>query len=274
MEHGGPVAGGWLARFLRLRKSGTSPLSAIALAPTMPEVLSGAPSAAAFQKISEFSIGKKATPEFLRELRQLYELETGVLRNAAENTFAALQRIEAIDANAAPENGAEYEARNDFHQGLRQIAQLIKAGVGLDAASVDLGGWDTHFTQDAVIDANIRSLGSGLAAFRRDLGARMATMTVVVMTEFGRRFAENTSFGTDHGRGGAMFVLGGGVRGGRMLGEWRGLSRDLLEGPGDLPVWNNYRNILAPILRRHGATADALGKIFPDFPSRPLPLYG
>ena len=270
MEHGGFVAGGWLARFLRARGPSLSPLSAVALSPTMPEVLSGAPSASAFQRIEEFSIGRKTTPNFPRELRRLYELETGPLRLAAENTFAAIGRIEAIDTKAAPANGATYEEKDSFHQGLRQTAQLIRADVGLDAASVDLNGWDTHFTQDIVIDSNIKSLGSGLAAFRRDMGARMATTTVVVMTEFGRRLGENTSLGTDHGRGSVMFAMGGGVRGGKMLGTWNGLTRELLDDPGDLPVWNNYRDVLAPILKRHGATAEGMGKIFPEYVLKPL----
>ena len=102
----------------------------------------------------------------------------------------------------------------------------------------------------------------------------VVVMTVVVMTEFGRRVAENSVFGTDHGRGSAMFVLGGGVRGGRVLGPWPGLKPEMLEGPGDPPVWNNYRDILAPVLTRHGANADALAKIFPDFPLKPLPIFG
>ncbi len=274
MEHGGFVAGGWLARFLRARGPSISPLSAIALSPTMPDVLSGAPSATAFQRIEEFSIGRKTTPAFPRELRRLYEMESGGLRGAAESTFGALARIESIDTNAAPENGATYDANDSFHQGLRQTAQLIKADVGVDAASVDLGGWDTHFTQELTITGNIRSLGAGLAAFRRDMGTRMATTTVVVMTEFGRRLGENTSLGTDHGRGSVMFAMGGGIRGGKMLGEWKGLTREMLDEPGDLPVWNNYRDILAPILAKHGAPADSFSKIFPDYALKPLPLYG
>jgi uncharacterized protein (DUF1501 family) len=273
MEHGGFVAGGWLARFLRAKGPSASPLSAVALAPVMPEVLSGAPSAAAFQRIEEFSMGNKTKPEFSRELRRLYELEQGALRVAAEGTFKAMSRIESIDTKAAPENGATYVEKDTFHQGLRQVAQLIKADVGLDAASVDLNGWDTHFTQDVVIDDNIRSLGSGLAAFRKDLGRRMASTTVVVMTEFGRRLGENTSLGTDHGRGSVMFAMGGGVGGGRMVGEWNGLTREMLEDPGDLPVWNNYRDMLAPILMKHGAPGDSFGKIFPDYTLKPLPVY-
>lgn len=282
MEHGGVAAGGWLGRFLRVRGPSGSPLAAVALAPTLPESLSGAPSAAALESISDFALSGERGPtkqDFARELQRLYALETDALRDAAANTFEALRRIEAIDASAAPANGADYDANDPFAKGLRQVAQLIKADLGLDAASVDLGGWDSHFTQQTLILPLMLRLAKGLAAFRRDLGPRLATTTVVVMTEFGRRVAENSAFGTDHGRGGAMLVMGGGVKGGRVFGSptakggWPGLKPEMLDGPGDLPVWNNYRNILAPILGRHGADAASLPRIFPDFALQPLALY-
>ena len=277
MEHGGPVAGGWLARFLRARGPARSPLSAVALAPTLPASLSGAPAAAAFRSLDEFSLmdarDVASRPAFARELRRLYDAENQPLRDAAANTFEALRRIEGIDPKAGPAHGAEYDAKDPFAQGLRQVALLIKADLGLDAASVDIDGWDSHFTQQTLIGPLMLRLARGLAAFRQDLGPRMATTSVVVMTEFGRRVGENTAFGTDHGRGGVMFVLGGGVRGGRVLGGWPGLQAETLEGPGDLPVWNNFRNILAPVLARHGA-GDLLTEIFPDFPLDPLDLYG
>ena len=284
MEHGGPNAGGWLGRFLRVRRPGGGPLSAVALGPALPEMLSGAPSAAAFESLADFSLaergGEKRVPaDFPRELRRLYELESDGLRDAARNTFDALARIEAIDARERPANGAEYDEGDPFARGLRQIAQLIQADVGLDAASLDLGGWDSHFTQQTLIEPLMLRLARGLAAFRRDLGPRMAETTVLVMTEFGRRVAENSAFGTDHGRGSAMFVLGGGVKGGRVFGgiepggPWPGLKPGMLEGPGDLPVWNNYRDVIAPVLTRHGATPDDIGKIFPGFPLKPLPLF-
>ncbi len=277
MEHGGFVAGGWLGRFLRARGPAAGPLSAVALAPTLPEMLSGAPSAAAIQSIAEFGLGPEVQPAFPRELERLYAREDGplgaALRDAATNTFTALRRIESLNAHATPEHGASYTNNDDFAQGLRQIALLIKADLGLAAASIDLGNWDSHFTQKTLIDPLMTRLANGLAAFRQDLGPRLATTTIVVMTEFGRRVAENSAFGTDHGRGGAMFVLGGGVHGGRVLGGWPGLKQELLDGPGDLPVWNNYRNVLAPILTRHGAPPESLARIFPDFALQPVALY-
>jgi uncharacterized protein (DUF1501 family) len=280
MEHGGIAAGGWLGRFLRTRGPVSSPLSAVALAPTLPELLSGAPSAAAFQSLREFSIGNIGEA-FPRELRCLYERESDALRAAAANTFEAVRRIESIRAGAAAEHGASYAESDSFAQGLRQVAQLIKADVGLEAASVDLHGWDSHFTQQTVIEPLMQRLANGLASFRQDLGPRMATTAVVVMTEFGRRVGENSAFGTDHGRGSAMLVLGGGVRGGRIWGGpiergpggWPGLKSEMLEGPGDLPVWNNYRDVVAPILTRHGAPESALREIFPAYALKPAPLY-
>lgn len=277
MEHGGTSAGGWLGRYLRTRGPTESPLAAVALAPTLPESLSGAPTAAAFESLREFAITdvRKGSrkEDFTRELQRLYALEKDALRAAATHTFEALRQIEAIDTKATPENGAAYDEKSTFAQGLRQVAQLIRANVGVDVASIDLLGWDSHFTQTTLIEPLMLKLANGLAAFRRDLGPRMATTTVVVMTEFGRRVAENSAFGTDHGRGGAMFAMGGGIKGGRVLGGWPGLKPEMLEDPGDLPVWNNYRNILAPILTQHGADAASLAQIFPDFAFQPLPLY-
>ena len=171
-----------------------------------------------------------------------------------------------------PEHGAQY-GTDGFSLGLRQAAQLIKARVGLEAVSLDLPGWDSHFTQTTVMDPLMKGLSRGLAAFYADLGPAIEQTTVIVMTEFGRRVKENSSFGTDHGRGGVMFAMGGGVRGGRVIGAWPGLSADLLTGPGDLQVVHNYRNVLAPILARYGV-GDRMQTVFPDFKLEPLDLFG
>lgn len=272
MEHGGVAAGGWLGRFLRARPAPASgALACVAVGRTLPECLLGAPGATVMQSLDEFALGA-ASPALRPELERLYALERDQLGAVARDTFDAMRRIDAMRTTPyQPERGAQY-GDDEFSTGLRQLARLIKAGVGLEAASIDLDGWDSHFTQQTLLDPLVTRLGQGLAAFRRDLGPRMATTTVVVMTEFGRRVRENSAFGTDHGRGSVMFVMGGGVKGGRVLGPWPGLSDNLLEGPGDLPVINNYRNVLAPILTRHGA-GQSLGTVFPDFALRPLPLF-
>ncbi|HEV7868574.1 MAG TPA: DUF1501 domain-containing protein [Chthoniobacteraceae bacterium] len=279
MEHGGVAAGGWLGRFLRVRPEPVSgALACVAVGKTLPEVLLGAPNATVMQSLDDFTLGSGAA-SFSPELERLYQLDGGSLQAAASDTFDALRRIDSMrQAQPAAAHGAAY-GDDEFGQSLRQVARLIKADVGLEVASVDLDNWDTHWTQQSWIEPLLRRLNSGLAAFRQDLGPRFAQTTVVVMTEFGRRVAENSAFGTDHGRGGVLFAMGGGVKGGRVFGEdgqpglWRGLAEERLEGPGDLPVFNNYRNVLAPILHRHGGPAD-LSKVFPDFTLKPLDLYG
>jgi uncharacterized protein (DUF1501 family) len=272
MEHGGIVGGGWLARFLRAQTQGTAgPLSAIALGKAVPECLRGAPSATVFQSLDDFSLGSDKG-RLMGALARLYRGETDGLGDAGRYTVEALQRVEKLRGEAyQPANGADY-VTDAFSKGLLQIARLIKSRIGLEAASVDLNGWDSHFGQSTVMDPLMTRLAKGLAAFYKDLGREIEHTTVVVMTEFGRRVEENSAFGTDHGRGSVMFVLGGGVKGGRVLGKWPGLTKEVLEGPGDLPVVNNYRNVLGPILERHGA-GDKLGKIFPEFEINPMSLY-
>ncbi len=272
MEHGGEVAGGWLGRFLRFRpKAAAGPLSAIAFGRVIPECLRGAPAATVMQSLDDFSLGAKSAA-LSRELNKLYALEKDFLGDAGRDTFDALRRIENLRSTPyQPTADADY-GRDEFAQGLKQVARLIKARVGMEAASVDLNGWDSHFNQGTIMDPRMVQLSKGLAAFCRDMGKAMETTTVVVMTEFGRRVAENSAFGTDHGRGGVMFVLGGGTKGGRVLGRWPGLKSDLLEGPGDLPVTTNYRNVLARVLQRHGGGDDSK-LIFPDFNIEPFALY-
>lgn len=273
MEHGGLAGGGWLGRFLRAQTAGTSgPLSAVALGKEVPECLRGAPAATVFSSLDDFSLGANHD-RLMTALARLYQARPDDLGAAGHSTLEAVRRIETLrTASYQPSHGANY-GDDEFSRGLLQIARLIKSRVGLEAASIDLNGWDSHFGQSTIMDPLMARLGAGLGAFYRDMGREMDSTTVVVMTEFGRRVAENSAFGTDHGRGSIMFVMGGGIKGGRVFGKWPGLTQDVLEGPGDLPVVTNYRNILAAILQRHGA-GDTLDKVFPNFALQPLNLYG
>ena len=273
MERAGDVAGGWLGRYLRFRGATTTgALSAIAVSRALPESLRGAPSATVMRSLEDFTLGKGGGL-LQASLEKLYAKEHDALGASARDTLAALNRIENLRKTIySPAHGATYE-RDDFAQGMQQVARLIKARVGLEAVSLDIGGWDSHITQSAIMDPEMRKLNGGLSAFYRDLGKAMAHVTVVVMTEFGRRLAENSAFGTDHGRGSVMFLMGGGVKGGRVLGEWPGLTKEVLEGPGDLPVKTNYRDVLAPILQRHSPQVD-LAKVFPAFELKPQAIHG
>ncbi|MDB4659421.1 DUF1501 domain-containing protein, partial [Akkermansiaceae bacterium] len=265
MEHGGHVAGGWLGRFLRYREGRTpTALSAVALGKAMPEVLRGAPAATVMQSMDTFSLGKSggSTAKLQAELAGLYSAETSLLGPAARDTLQALDRVAELGKKSyRPEHGAEY-GDDSFSHGLSQAAQLIRARVGLEAVSLDLEGWDSHFAQDTLINPMMTRLSEGLATFHQDLGQLMEKVTVVVMTEFGRRVAENSSFGTDHGSGGAMFVMGGGEEG--KVGTMPELEAGILIGPGDVPVTTDYRSILGPVLKAHGA-GKSMREIFPGF---------
>lgn len=271
MEHGGS-AGGWLARYLIHRPTATrGSLSAVSVGRALPESLRGSPSCVVFESFDEFRLGADGN-QFMSALRNLYAEEGGPLGEAARSTLGAVRKLNELgDSTYTPANAASYP-RTSFGDGLARIACLVKARVGLEAATIDLGGWDSHFAQATLIEPRMTELAEGLRAFHCDLADDMIRTTVVVLTEFGRRVYENASLGTDHGRGSVMFVLGGGVGGGKLYSDWKGLDTAHLEEPGDLPVTCNYRDVLAPILDRHGG-AESSARVFPRFEFNPLQLY-
>lgn len=238
------AAGGWLARHLRTKPGSRGAISAVSIGPTLPESLRGAPGACALLSIEQVAL-PEASPAFTQALEVLYAADGSGPGKAGQATFRLLERINRAKAAAAggyPDTG--------FGHSLREVSRLLKADAGLEAACLDLNGWDTHFGQSATFEGLAGELAGGLAAFVKDLGARMERTVVVVMTEFGRRSYENATFGTDHGRGSVMFAVGGPVRGGRVITEWPGLGEDVLEGPGDLAVTIDYRDVLAEIVEK------------------------
>ena len=252
------VAGGWLARHLRSRTGETGALAAVSLTSTMPESLRGAPSACAMESIDQVAL-PGASPAFTQALRVLYQADASAVGRAGQVTFRLLEKINAArDAKPSPE---AYPV-GELGRSLREVARLLKADVGLEVACVDYGGWDTHFVQAAGFTSQVKQLSDALAAFGADLGDRLDRTMVVVLTEFGRRAYENGTFGTDHGRASVMFAMGGPIRGGRVITEWPGLGTSALEGPGDLPVTIDYRDILAELLSR-GMGNPAMDQVFP-----------
>lgn len=273
MEQGGKVASGWLGRYLRYApKLKGGPLSAIALGKTRPTCLWGAPSSLTMESFNSFDIGE-SPPTFIPALEKLYALEKNTLGAAGADAITALDKIHKLRAQDYRPNHDAIYPKGNFGSGLRQVAQLVKARVGLEAVSLDLNGWDSHFAATALMNPLMRQLAEGLAAFRKDLGSEMNKVTVAVMSEFGRRVYQNVSFGTDHGQGGVMFMLGSGIQGGQVFNRWKGLEADHLAGPGDLAVEYNYRDVLAPVLIRHGGVT-TLDAVFPEYPSSPVALYG
>jgi uncharacterized protein (DUF1501 family) len=153
------------------------------------------------------------------------------------------------------------------------VAQTIKEDLGLRVATVDVPGWDTHVNQAPVFAELTGGLSQALMAFWRDLGPLQPDVSVVVMSEFGRRLRSNTGGGTDHGRGNVMMVLGPQAKGGRMVGRWPGLANEALEEGADLAVVTDYRDVLAELLAGHMRLPDA-GAVFPGLTPRPVGLWG
>lgn len=276
MEHGESygklIGGGWLGRYLRTRaSSGQTPLSAVAIGATIPESLRGAPSASAIYSLDEIQIKTPSgDPHAVSAtLSAMYGAEVGILSQPGRSTLDLLKRVEALRGKEyKPENGALYPP-SDFGNGLREIARLIKAKVGLEIACIDLGGWDTHFfqgTSSGLQAESIDELARGLAAFDADLKSERERVTTLVMTEFGRRIYENGSLGTDHGRGFALLAMGHRINGGKIHGAWPGLEEqeiDLL-GPGGLKINIDYRSVLAEVLASILGSRN-LDRVFPHF---------
>ena len=162
---------------------------------------------------------------------------------------------------------------NPLTPSLMTVAQAIKQDMGLRVATVDFGSWDTHVAQSGPFAEMAGWLAQSVMAFWRDLGTRQQDVSVVVMSEFGRRLRANSAGGTDHGRGNVMFVLGPQAKGGRMVGRWPGLTNEVLEEGADLAVVTDYRTVLAEVLTGHMGLADT-GQVFPGFVPAPLGLWG
>lgn len=162
---------------------------------------------------------------------------------------------------------------NPLTPSLMTVAQTIKQDMGLRVATVDFGSWDTHVAQSGQFAEMAGWLAASVMAFWRDLGPLQQDVSVVVMSEFGRRLRSNTAGGTDHGRGNVMFVLGPQARGGRMVGRWPGLAHEALEEGADLAVVTDYRAVLAEVLTGHMRLADG-ASVFPGFAADRLGLWG
>ena len=275
MEVGTPgdksTSTGWLGRHLQTAAwQNDSPFRAVGMGAMVARSLRGPVMPLAIKSIADFHFkGREGEVQQLQSaLASLYKIESPPddLGQQAGLVFETVDMLRELDArNYAPSNGANYP-ETEFGMGLKQIAQLIKAEVGLEVASVDLGGWDTHEGQgtlDGKFSALLDELAQGLNAFYHDLAEQMGSVTVVTMSEFGRRIEENASGGTDHGHGNVMFVLGGGAKGAQVHGDWPGLQSDALDD-GDLAITTDYRDVLAEIIGSRLMNADGLEQIFPN----------
>jgi uncharacterized protein (DUF1501 family) len=173
--------------------------------------------------------------------------------------------LKGIDPKAyTPAGGAEYPT-SPFGQALQQIAQIIKADLGLEVAFTELSGWDTHVQQGNAtgqLANRLDDLARSIAAFRTDLDARMADVVLVTMSEFGRTVNENGNRGTDHGHGNVMFLLGGQVKGGRVYGKWPGLEPEQRWQGRDLAITTDFRTVFSEVVTGHLGARD-VSRIFP-----------
>jgi len=269
MERGlarmGPGAqNGWLARYLQA-SDGDAPMRAVSFADVLPDSLRGATNTMNLRDLSEFRL--QGDTEFRQFVAELYQQPQDEMAAAGRGTLKILDSLDRLDYSAyRPEGNAAYPD-SELGAGLKQTAFLIKADVGVEIASLDHGGWDTHFAQGSStgLQAGLQTdLASSLRAFTDDLGSRLDKVTVVVMTEFGRRIGENSTLGTDHGRASVMFAVGNHVKGGKVHGRWPGLDLESQEGPGDLRVTTDYRTVLAEVLEKR-LTFNRTEDVFPGF---------
>ena len=279
MESGTPgvatTADGWLSRAIAHGAGRAhSPFSGVAMDDGLPLSLRGTARTLAVGDLDSFGmVGRGAVRQKLGEgFAALYRGPAGhdPVRQAGTEALDALGTLKRLrPERLSPAPGARYP-KGPLSRKLRQIAQLIKADVGVDVAFADSGGWDTHVSQGGAegrLARQLAGLGGALAAFRRDLGDHMRDVVVLTMSEFGRTVAENGSGGTDHGHGNAYFVLGGPVRGGKVYGRWPGLEPDQLYQKRDLAVTTDFRDVFAEIAARHLGVPRSV-ELFPAYKAR------
>ena len=280
MESGTPgvksTPDGWLGRTAAaLPASSASPFRSVALASRLPRSLRGDAGALAMSSLDRFDVRAAQPAVARRDFESLYaEGVQDLLHGTGRETFEAVKLLKSAGAaRLSPANGADYP-RGRFGDALRQIAQLVRADVGLQIAFAEVEGWDTHVGQGAEqgqLSNRLRELGTALAAFTQDLGDRMSDVVVLTMSEFGRTVAENGNRGTDHGHATAMLALGGGIRGGRVYGRWPGLAPEQRFEGRDLAVTTDFRALFHEIATRHLALP-ATAPLFPGWSAPPRPL--
>ena len=282
MESGTPdnksTRDGWLNRYLavkgtcdecKLQDAGNakaSPFQAVAMTPQTPRILEGTAPTIAMNSLDEFTIRTNGTQA--ERLEALYRTGSAdVVHAAGGEMFEAMKILKTANPQQyVAQNGAEYP-RSPFGQHLRQIAQLIKADVGLEVAFADVGGWDTHVNQGGAtgqLAARLDDFAKSIAALTQDLGNRMADVTILTMSEFGRTARQNGNGGTDHGHATSMFVIGGDVKGKKVYGKWPGLEPEQLNEGRDLALTTDFRSVFSEVAFKHLGAA-RMDAVFPGY---------
>jgi uncharacterized protein (DUF1501 family) len=263
---------GWLNRALPTLGAGTTAtLRAVSLGNQVARTLRGERDAIAIGDSQQFNMGNQDAASILQSM---YATTTDAsLGRSGKDTFEAMKLIQSINRTPyTPEGGAQYGQGGDLGRSLQQLARLIKADAGVEAAFAEIDGWDHHGDENTQLSNKLRQFSSALTAFSQDMGDRMEDIVLVTMSEFGRTVEENGNAGTDHGHGSLMMVLGGPVKGGKIYGKWPGLEKEQLFEGRDLAVTTDYRAVLGELIGGHLGQKD-LGAVFPGFqPGDPLGL--
>jgi uncharacterized protein (DUF1501 family) len=261
---------GWLNRYLQAKADAQKSLfRAVSMTQQMPRAMQGRAPTLAISNLADFRIRAGQTSASVQGgFEEIYDQAVNdTLHGTGKETFEAINYLKQVNpAQYKAENGAAYPT-TPFGNALRQTAQLIKAGVGLEVAFTDVGGWDTHVNegnQQGQLSNLLRNFSSAIAALHTDLGQRMDDVVLLTMSEFGRTARENGNRGTDHGHANAMFIVGNGVRGGKVYGDWPGLKSDQLNEGRDLALTTDFRDVFGEIAQKHlGATN--LKAVFPGY---------
>ncbi|MBX7246205.1 MAG: DUF1501 domain-containing protein [Candidatus Sumerlaeaceae bacterium] len=272
---------GWIARHLNNFRT-NAVFQGVTFSSTVDTSLEGFSGGLALSDAGDFTLytGWNQGDDIRRALRTMYAYD-GDLGDVVKRTLDASDLIDANPPDAyVPQNGVVYPDTG-FSDTMKSLAQLIRMNVGLEAATVDLGGWDTHESQayygsptQGYFSGMIQQLSGGLGAFWNDLADFHGKLTVVVMSEFGRRLKENDNIGTDHGHGGLMMVISSNVSQKKVWGTWPGLDNDQLTEHVDLRVTTDFRTILAEILAARRGQTD-VATLFPGFTyDSPLGIFG
>jgi uncharacterized protein (DUF1501 family) len=270
---------GWLNRYLQAqRDQRATPFRAVSLTANLPRTLLGNAPAIAMTNIGDFGVrAGQGNGQVAKGFEELYAQNmSDALHGTGKEAFEAVKMLKKANPQQyQPAGGANYPG-SPFGQALLQIAQLIKADIGVEVAFTDVGGWDTHANQGNArgqLANRLQDFGQSIAALYRDLGDHMRNVVIITMTEFGRTIRQNGSGGTDHGHASVAFALGGAVKGGKVYGKWPGLASEQLYEGRDLQLTTDFRDLFAEIAARHMGAAN-LGAIFPGFNPNPANFKG
>src|ERR1041385_4604721 len=274
------TADGWLNRYLQSKADPQKSLfRAVSMTQNMPRAMQGKADTLAISNLADFNIrAGQSSAAVQGGFEAMYDdkFVKDALHGTGTETFEAINYLKQVNpAQYKAENGATYP-RTPFGNSLLQIAQLIKAGVGLEVAFADIGGWDTHVNegnQQGQLSNLLRQFSQAIAALYADLGQRMDDVVILTMSEFGRTARENGNRGTDHGHANAMFVVGNSIRGGKVYSQWPGLKSDQLYEGRDLALTTDFRDVFGEIAHKH-LGASNLKAVFPGYEASPSKFRG